>query len=54
MKNFILGTLCALALVFVLGSAGSLEHNTITLGQFAIRGIVGAIVVWATLSHMDI
>ena len=40
-KERIFGTVCALGFLFLLGSAGSLENDTISLEQGTLQMIIG-------------
>lgn len=54
MKNTIFGCLGAAAFVFILGSAGAFENDTIGFVQFAIQSLAGIAGVYLSLKNIDI
>ena len=46
-------TLLTIGFLLVLGSAGSLEFDTIGYGQFFIQSIIGIVLVWRGVYRID-
>lgn len=48
-KSYIGGTLATLAFLWVVGTAGALEHDSITCLQAAVQSGLGILVAWVGL-----
>lgn len=53
-RTYIGGILATLALFWVIGTAGALEHNNITCLQAVIRGGLGILAIWAGLKMASV
>lgn len=53
MKKLFFGCLCVAAFIFVIGSVGALDNNSITFLQCAIQVAIGVTVEWFALKNMD-
>lgn len=53
-RSYIGGTLATLAFLWVIGTAGALEHDSITCLQAAVQGGLGILVAWAGLKMADV
>ena len=54
MKKTISAIGIIIGLLLVLGSVGSLEFDTINVGQFLLRAIIGVVLVWGGLATLEI
>ena len=53
-RSYIGGTLAILAILLVIGTAGALEHNSITYLQAMVQGGLGIFMTWVGLQMADI
>lgn len=53
-RTYIGGTLAILAILLVIGTAGALEHNSITCLQAAVQGGLGILLTWVGLKMADV
>ncbi|MBQ5900315.1 MAG: hypothetical protein IIW86_00490 [Clostridia bacterium] len=53
-KSYIGGTLATLAFLWVLGTAGALEHDSITCLQAVIQSGLGILAAWAGLKMANV
>lgn len=53
-RSYVGGTLAILAILLVIGTAGALEHNSITYLQAMVQGGLGILMTWVGLKMADI
>ena len=53
MKPFILSTLAFLSIIFVVGSVGAYQNNTIGFGQLILQVGIAALIEWLSLKSLS-
>ena len=53
MKKFILGMIVFVAFIFVVGSVGAFDSNTISFAQLLIQCAIGIGTIWVCMGSMN-
>lgn len=53
-RTYFGGTLAILAFLWIIGTAGALEHNSITYLQAAVQGGFGILMAWVGLKMASV